>query len=86
MASARPYSATLPPTNGYPNLVAVATADGTDLPTRGVLYIGTGGDVKFDTEGGQTVTLTVGDRAFLPIIATRVYLTGTTATNIFVAY
>ena len=47
------------------------------------LYIGTGGDVKVDMEGGSAVTFSnaIGG-SILPIRATRVYSTGTTASNI----
>lgn len=47
------------------------------------LWVGTGGNVKVDTAGGETVTVTsVPNGTCLAIRCTRVYLTGTTASNI----
>lgn len=55
-----------------------------DTPNNGcVLYVGVTGDVKLITAAGDTVTL-VGVLAgsFIPIQVTRIFRTGTTATNI----
>lgn len=47
------------------------------------LYIGGAGDVKITTEGGSDITFAgVVAGSILPIRATRVYATGTTADNI----
>ena len=67
---------------------SVTPSDSADLakPTRG-LYIGGAGNVKLDTEGGTAVTfngLTAG--SILPVRTTRVYATGTTATDIIAMY
>lgn len=46
------------------------------------LYIGAGGDVAVDTAEGDTVTFVAVPIGFLPVAVTRVYATGTTATDI----
>lgn len=65
--------------------VAVTTHDTNDL-TEGAaalgLYIGVSGDVKVDMAGTGTVTFKAAPVGFLPVNATRVYATGTTATDI----
>lgn len=54
--------------------------------TRG-LYVGVSGDVKVDHASGETVTY-IGLAAGMlhPVSVTRVYSTGTTATNIVACY
>jgi hypothetical protein len=48
-----------------------------------VLYVGGYGDVKVDTVGGDTVVFPgVNGGTFFPVQVTRVYATGTTATDI----
>ena len=48
-----------------------------------VLYIGTGGDLKVLTSGGDEVTFTnIQDGSFLPVQVVRVFSTGTTASDI----
>jgi hypothetical protein len=55
-------------------------------PTRG-LYVGGAGNIKVDMQGGGTVTFfAAASSAILPISVTRVYSTGTTATNIIALY
>jgi hypothetical protein len=65
--------------------LAVTTNDTTDLTRhsgRG-LYIGVSGDVKVDMAGGGTaITFKAVPVGLLNIIVSRVYATGTTATNI----
>lgn len=91
MAATDPFSASrtdpsvmIPATHAF----AITPADGSDISfaTRG-LYVGASGDVKVDMLGGETVTF-VGLAAGVihPIRATRVYSTGTTATNILGVY
>lgn len=70
------------------NAFAVVPSDANDLPTwtRG-LYVGSAGHVKVTLTGGSTVTfqnLVAG--IIHPIMAKRVYSTGTTATNIVGVY
>jgi len=61
--------------------VDISAADDT-LSTPSVLYIGTGGDVKVDTLSGTTVTYkNFADGQFLPVLVTKVYKTGTSASN-----
>lgn len=45
-----------------------------------IIYVGVAGDVKVDTVGGDTVTFKAG-QGFLPVQVTKVYQTGTTATD-----
>ena len=48
-----------------------------------VLYVGTGGDLKVLTVGGDEVILSnIQDGTFLPVQVLRVFATGTTATSI----
>ena len=46
-----------------------------------VLYIGTSGNIKVRTAGGNEITF-VGVSGFFPVQVVRVFATGTTATNI----
>ena len=59
-------------------------SDSTEASKSGVvLYIGTGGNLKVLTAGGDEVTFTnIQDGSFLPVQVLRVFATGTTATNI----
>lgn len=64
---------------------AVTPNDSTDLTTASrSLYIGVAGDVTLDTVGGETSVLfkAVPAGTVLPVRASRVRSTGTTATNI----
>lgn len=69
--------------------VAVTPADGSDLarlPTRS-LYIGVTGDVKVDMMNGDLgITFKAVPVGVIPVRVTRVYATGTTATNILALY
>lgn len=62
---------------------AVTPSDSADIrPTRAV-YVGGSGDVKVDMASEGTVTFVgVPSGTLLPIQATRIYSTGTTATNL----
>ena len=64
------------------NIPSLSSESGT--PNRGcVLYIGTGGDLKVLTIGGDEVTFTnFQDGSFLPVQVVRVFETDTTASNI----
>ena len=68
--------------------VAITPDDSNDLSTACTsIYVGGAGNVKVDTTGGDTVTFngaTAG--SVLPIRCTRVYSTGTTATNLLALY
>jgi len=71
----------------------VTLSDTVDIPSvsnqngRGnngcVLYVGTGGDLRVLTAGGDDVVFTgFPDGGFLPVNVVRVFLTNTTASNI----
>lgn len=51
------------------------------LTPRGV-YVGVTGDVKVDMEGAGTVTFKAAPVGILPIQVTKIYKTGTTATDL----
>lgn len=70
------------------NAAAVTPNDSTDLTnTARALYVGTGGDIKITTAGGDTVTLNdVQGGSILPIRTKRVFSTGTTASNMVAIY
>jgi len=66
---------------------SITPSDTTDINTTRGLYVGGAGSVKVDTEGGNAVTFQgIASGSLLPIRATRVYSTGTTATNIVALY
>lgn len=64
------------------NAAAVTPNDSTDLtnPAK-ALWVGTAGDVKVDTHGGDTVTF-ANVSGLLPVAVRRVHSTGTDATDI----
>lgn len=67
---------------------AVTPNDAADLPrvpARG-LYVGVSGDVKVDMQGGGTVVFKAVPVGVLNVRVTRVYATGTAATNILALY
>jgi hypothetical protein len=67
--------------------VAVTPSDSADLAYISKrLHIGTGGAVKIDTSGGDTVIYTAASGTYLNVRAKRVYATGTTASNIVCEY
>ena len=70
------------------NAAAVTASDTVDLPIASKrLWVGGAGNVKVNTVGGGTVTYTsVPAGAYLSVRASRVYATGTTATNIIAEY
>ncbi len=59
-------------------------SDSTEASKSGVvLYVGTKGNLKVLTVGGDEVTFTnIQDGSFIPVQVLRVYSTGTTASNI----
>ena len=64
--------------------VAIAPENSADLAfaTR-ALYVGTGGDVRLRMLGGAEITLAnLASGSLIPIRATRVFATGTTATGL----
>ena len=60
----------------------VTPSDVTDLTTDArALYVGTSGDVRVTTSGGDTVTFRNVPVGVLPVRIRRVYAVGTTATD-----
>lgn len=70
--------------NGF----SVTPNDGTDLAqTTRAIWVGGAGNLSVVTRGGDTITLVgVPAGTLLPIRATRIRSTGTTATNILALY
>lgn len=70
------------------NAFAVAPNDGADIAfVSKRLFVGTTGNVKLTTVGGQTVTYNaVPSGTYLQVRASRVFATGTTASNIIAEY
>ena len=71
----------------YATAIDVSVADSTprdngDKPC--FLFIGSGGDVKVDTDGGDTAVVfsNIPSGVFLPVLVTKVYTADTTASNI----
>lgn len=64
------------------NIPSVSTQDGSG--NNGcVLYVGTGGTLKVTTIGGDEVTFTgIVSGTFVPVQVLRVWVTGTSASNI----
>jgi hypothetical protein len=57
------------------------------LDTGGVLYIGTGGDLKVTMIGGQTVTfVNIPNGAFMPIQVKKVWASDTNASDIIALF
>lgn len=85
MAAIDPYASN-PVISTYPirNAASVTPNDSTDLThVSRAIYVGGAGDMQLTTAGGDTVTLIgllVG--TYMPIEASRIWSTSTTATNI----
>lgn len=63
--------------------VEITPSDSTDLSTHArALYVGTPGDIRVITSGGDTVTFRNVPAGILPIRIRRVYAVGTTATDL----
>mgnify|MGYP000209273322 FL=1 len=70
----------------YENVTVVTPDDASDLAaTSRVLYVGTAGNVRFTTKGGQTVTVPLGE-GYHPGRFTRIHATGTTASDMFIGW
>tara|TARA_R110001632_G_scaffold138717_1_gene254432 strand:- start:318 stop:557 length:240 start_codon:yes stop_codon:yes gene_type:complete len=68
----------------YVTRMSSVTASDTVDCKPGLLYIGTTGSIKINTLDGDTVTLTnIAQGIVHPIWVTRVWATGTTATDMF---
>lgn len=70
--------------SAFQNAEAVTPSDSSALDrTASALYIGVSGDIKVDLEGsGEAIIFKAVPVGFLPVRVTKVYSTGTTATNI----
>lgn len=83
MAGYKTADATAPAWRGG----AVTTSDSADIENTRSLFVGGAGDVKVTLLGGSVLTFSgVGAGTFMPIQATRVWATGTTATLILALY
>jgi len=58
------------------------TPNDTNEQRYAALYVGGAGDIKVDTDVGTTLTFVGVQAGFFPVAVSRVYSTGTTATNI----
>jgi hypothetical protein len=71
----------------YENGAAITPHDSNDLSnTTRAIYIGSTGDLKVDLVGGDTVTLASVPVGVIRLRATRVYSTGTTASDLVALY
>ena len=65
--------------DGHINAAAVVPSDTVDLASPAMIYVGTAGDLKVTTLGGQTILIdNIANAAYLPIMVTRVWATGQT--------
>lgn len=66
------------------NALNVTPNDSTDLASTSVgIYVGVSGDLKVTLKGGAVITfIGLSSGVIHPIAATRIWATGTTATNI----
>lgn len=65
------------------NAFTITPNDGANLAqTARGLYVGVAGDLKLTLPGGGTVTLKNVSAGILPVAATKIFATGTTATDI----
>lgn len=79
------YSPTFPMFPG--GAETITPSDTVNLETPSVVYVGTTGNVRVNTAQGDTVTFTgVPAGAVIPVQVTRVWATGTTATNMVRIY
>ena len=66
---------------------AVTPSDDNNITMCRALYVGTGGNIKVVTAAGSTVTfVNVPGGAILPVYASKVFATDTTALNIVALY
>lgn len=65
----------------YGDAFPITPSDSVNLERPAVLYVGTAGDIKCTTISGRTVTLKSVPVGLLPLKVTKVFATGTAATN-----
>ena len=82
--STNPFTNRVPSLSGPAHdIVPVVPSDSTDLSDVAIgLYVETGGAVTVTTVRGESRTVQVADFSILPVGATRVLATGTTASGI----
>ena len=77
-------------TSGIPvRWIAVTSSDSADLANYKTcigLYISVAGNIKFECQEGDAVTIAVTNFSFVPGIIKKVHSTDTTATGIFAMY
>lgn len=74
-------------TNPADGASEITPNDSTDLTlVARALYIGAGGDIKVDLPNNDTVTFKSVGSGFFPVRVTRVYATGTTASDIIALF
>lgn len=79
------YDATNNPVSFQPINGAAVTPSDSAVLVPGTLFIGSTGNVKVRTKGGDDITFTnVANSFILPVLVDMVYSTGTTATNIVI--
>ena len=61
---------------------AVTPNDSDDLTELSLIFVGTGGTIKFDTPESSGITMTVPDGFEIKGLIKKVYATGTSASNI----
>jgi hypothetical protein len=67
--------------------ITIAGSPITGIENGVLLYVGTGGDLTITTIGGQTVTLVnIADGSYVPIQVKKVWVTGTSASNILALF
>ena len=67
--------------------VSASDYDVVDGRGFGTLYVGTTGNVKVDTVGGETVTYpSIPAGAFIPVLVKKIYTSGTTASNLILMW
>ena len=71
----------------YSNALSVTPDDSNDLTKSGLIYVGTGGNIKVDFINFGTVTiLNVPSGRFIQSRVKKVYATGTTASDLVVIF
>ena len=70
---------------GYQHAAVVASSNTATIPTTRALHIGTAGLITVQLRSGASVQLSA-PAGVLPVYATKVYQTGTSATSIVALY
>lgn len=79
------YDATNNPVSFQPTRASSVTPSDSTVLAAGTLFIGSTGNIKVRTKGGDDITFTnVANSFILPVLVDMVYSTGTTASNIII--